>query len=184
MRHLALAAAFLLALAAAGSCRHKRTRVRIPIDRPEAPLPLPGATLMPGVVAPRLLPAAAHASARQQAIESIGTYEWQDFTAPGSRLVNTNGDYWTHLADLAWRRDIEIHLDNVPLDLDQDGTVDTHVTRDISLRGGILGNPESRVPIKDLADGRWHPHRESPQDLHVAAAGGCENPPTPRRPAR
>ena len=103
---------------------------------------MPDATLLPGVVAPRLLPAAQSASVRQQAIESIGTYEWQDFTAPGSRLVNTNGDYWTHLADLAWRRDIEIHLDDVPLDLDQDGSVDTHVTRHISLRGGILGNPE------------------------------------------
>jgi hypothetical protein len=97
---------------------------------------------MPGVVAPRLLPAAASASVRQQAIESIGTYEWQDFAAPGSRLVSTNGDYWTNLADLAWRRDIEIHLDDVPLDLDQDGKIDTHVTRHLSLKGGILGNPE------------------------------------------
>ncbi len=75
-------------------------------------------------------------------MESIGTYEWQDFTSPGSRLVSTNGDYWTNLADLAWRRDIEIHLDDVPLDLDQDGSVDTRVTRHISLKGGILGNPE------------------------------------------
>ena len=97
---------------------------------------------MPGVVAPRLLPAAANATYRQQAIESIGTYEWQDASVPGSRLVNTNGDYWTHLADLAWRRDVEIHLDNVPVDLDQDGHVDTHVTRHVSLKGGILGNPE------------------------------------------
>jgi hypothetical protein len=97
---------------------------------------------MPGVVAPRLLPAAAKAGIRQQAVESVGTYEWQDFTAPGSRLVSTNGDYWTHLADLAWRRDIEIHLDNVPLDLDQDGTIDTYVTRHVSLKGGIFGNPE------------------------------------------
>jgi hypothetical protein len=112
------------------------------VDKAESPLPLPNATLMPGVVAPRLLPAAASAGIRQQAIESIGTYEWQDFTAPGSRLVSTNGDYWTHLADLAWRRDVEIHLDNVPLDLDQDGRVDTYVTRHLSLKGGILGNPE------------------------------------------
>jgi len=97
---------------------------------------------MPGLLAPRLLPAARQASIHQQAVESIGTYEWQDFTVPGSRLVNTNGDYWTHLADLAWHRDVEIHLENVPVDLDQDGTVDTHVTRHISLRGGIFGNPE------------------------------------------
>jgi len=108
----------------------------------EPPLPLPEAMLMPGVVAPRLLPAAASASVRQQAIESIGAYEWQDFTSPGSRLVSTNGDYWTHLADLAWRRDIEIHLDHVPLDLDQDGRIDTYVTRHLSLKGGILANPE------------------------------------------
>jgi hypothetical protein len=97
---------------------------------------------MAGVLAPRLLPAAREASVRQQAVESIGTYEWQDFTSPGSRMVNTNGDYWTHLADLAWRRDVEIHLDDVPVDLDQDGTVDTHVTRHVSLHGGIFGNPE------------------------------------------
>ena len=97
---------------------------------------------MPGVVAPRFLPAAQNASVREQAIESIGTYEWQDWTTPGSPLVNTNGHYWSRLADLAWNRDIEIHLDNVPVDLDQDGTIDTHVTRHISLKGGIFANPE------------------------------------------
>jgi hypothetical protein len=142
VKRLAIAAAFLLALAGTGSCRHKRTRPPPRIDWPETPLPLPDATLLPGVVAPRLLPTAAQASVRQQAVESIGTYEWQDFTSPGSRLVSTNADYWTNLADLAWRRDIEIHLDDVPLDLDQDGTVDTRVTRHISLKGGILDNPE------------------------------------------
>ena len=142
VKRLAIATAFLLALAGTDSCRHRRVRPPPRIDRPETPLPLPDATLLPGVVAPRLLPAAAQASARQQAVESIGTYEWQDFTSPGSRLVSTNGDYWTNLADLAWRRDIEIHLDDVPLDLDQDGSVDTRVTRHISLKGGILGNPE------------------------------------------
>jgi hypothetical protein len=144
VKRLTIAAALLLAFAGGAACRNKRPRPRPRpvVDKPEPPPPLPDATLMPGVVAPRLLPGAAKASVRQQAIESIGTYEWQDFTAPGSRLVSTNGDYWTHLADLAWRRDIEIHLDDVPLDLDQDGTVDTHVTRHLSLRGGILGNPE------------------------------------------
>jgi len=97
---------------------------------------------MPGVLAPRFLPAAQSASEREQAIESIGTYEWQDWTTPGSPFVNTNGHYWSRLADLAWNRDIEIHLDNVPVDLDQDGTIDTHVTRHISLKGGIFANPE------------------------------------------
>jgi hypothetical protein len=140
VKHLAIAAA-LVAMTAIG-CRHKRIRPPAPVDRPETPLPAPDATLMPGVLAPRLLPTAARASVRQQALESIGTYEWQDFTAPGSRLVSTNGDYWTRLANLAWRRDVEIHLDRVPLDLDQDGTVDTYVTRHLSLKGGIFGNPE------------------------------------------
>jgi hypothetical protein len=142
VKRLAIAAVLVFAVAGGAACQHRRARSRPAIDRPEAPLPLPDATLMPGVVAPRLLPAAARAGVRQQAVESIGTYEWQDFTAPGSRLVNTNGDYWTHLADLAWRRDVEIHLDDVPLDLDQDGTVDTRVTRHLSLKGGIFGNPE------------------------------------------
>jgi hypothetical protein len=53
------------------------------------------------------LPAAQNASLREQAIESIGTYEWQDWTMPGSPLVNTNGHYWSRLAELAWNRDIE-----------------------------------------------------------------------------
>ncbi|HEX7509050.1 MAG TPA: hypothetical protein VF550_19915, partial [Polyangia bacterium] len=143
MKRIAIAAALVLAWTGALSCKHKyRQRPQARVDKVESAQPSPAAPLMPGVVAPRLLPAAASASFRQQAIESIGTYEWQDFTAPGSRLVNTNGDYWTHLADLAWRRDIEIHLDNVPLDLDQDGRIDTHVTRHISLKGGIFGNPD------------------------------------------
>ena len=144
MKRLAALALLLLPLAAVSSCKHKlrRAPAQPRADKVETPRPLPDATLMPGLLAPRLLPAARQASIHQQAVESIGTYEWQDFTVPGSRLVNTNGDYWTHLADLAWHRDVEIHLENVPVDLDQDGTVDTHVTRHISLRGGIFGNPE------------------------------------------
>ena len=144
MKRFAALVVLLLPPVAASSCKHKHKHAPVQprVDKAKPPLPLPDATLMPGVLAPRLLPAARSASVRQQAVESIGTYEWQDFTAPGSRMVNTNGDYWTHLVDLAWRRDVEIHLDNVPVDLDQDGTVDTHITRDISLRGGILGNPE------------------------------------------
>jgi hypothetical protein len=74
----------------------------------------------------------------------------------GSRLVNTNGDYWTHLADLAWRRDVEIHLDDVPLDLDQDGRVDTHVTRHISLRAASSATPRSSAwpPIPTSQPGK------------------------------
>jgi hypothetical protein len=142
VKRLAVAAILIVPLSVAGSCKHKRAPLRPRTEKAESPLPLPDAMLMPGVLAPRLLPAGRSASLHQQAIESIGTYEWQDFTAPGSRMVSTNGDYWTHLVDLAWRRDVEIHLDDVPVDLDQDGAIDTHVTRHLSLRGGILGNPE------------------------------------------
>ena len=131
----------VLCLVLAAACTHKSVPLPL-LDRPARKLDPPRPELMPGVLAPRFLPAAQNASVREQAIESIGTYEWQDWTTPGSRLVNTNGHYWSRLADLAWNRDIEIHLDNVPVDLDQDGTIDTHVTRHISLKGGIFANPE------------------------------------------
>jgi hypothetical protein len=150
VKRVAIVAALVLAWTGALSCKHRYQPVRLQprVDKAETPLPLPNATLMPGVVAPRLLPAAASAGIRQQAIESIGTYEWQDFTAPGSRLVSTNGDYWTHLADLAWRRDVEIHLDNIPLDLDQDGHVDTYVTRPSLAQRRHFGQPRGLRPSR------------------------------------
>ncbi len=128
-------------LAAGAGCARKPD-LPPPIDRPARKLEPLRPEFVPGVMAPSLSPAALAASTRQQAIESIGTYEWEDWTQPGSRLVSTNGHYWSRLADLAWTRDIEIHLDRVPVDLDQDGTVDAQVTRHVSLRGGIFGNPE------------------------------------------
>ena len=139
-----LARVVLCLLLAAGACARKPSPPPPPplLDRPARKLDPPRPELMPGVVAPRFLPAAQNASLREQAIESIGTYEWQDWTTPGSPLVNTNGHYWSRLADLAWNRDIEIHLDDVPVDLDQDGSIDTHVTRHISLKGGVFANPE------------------------------------------
>jgi hypothetical protein len=184
VKRFAIAAALLLAVGGETSCRARRPRARPAqrgIDQPEAPLPLPDATLMPGVLAPRLLPAAANASVRQQAVESIGTYEWQDFTAPGSRLVNTNGDYWTHLADLAWRRDIEIHLDGVPLDLDQDGRVDTRVTRHLSLRAESSATPTSSAwrLIPTILRASWATPRPVPA-FPVCATPSISKPANPR----
>ncbi len=135
-------AVLCFALASTVSCARKPAAPPPLPDRPARKLDPLRPELMPGVFAPDLLSAAKKASVREQAIESLGTYEWQDWTSPGSPLVNTNGHYWSRLADLAWNRDIEIHLDNVPVDLDQDGTIDTHVTRHISLKGGIFANPE------------------------------------------
>ena len=153
MKREAIAAAFVtLALTGASSCKHKlqhaRTQPRMTraeIDSAESPMPAPTATIMAGVVAPRLLPRRPrracdskdreHRHLRMAGLHRLdfeprfspGEHQWRLLDAPrGSGLA----------------RDIEIHLDRVPLDLDRDGTVDTHVTRDISLKGGILGNPE------------------------------------------
>jgi hypothetical protein len=79
---------------------------------------------------------------RQQAIEDIGPFERvhpDDSTSP---LVNTNADYWTRLAGIAWDRDVDIDFDREPVDLDGDGKPDTTVTRHIHAKGGILANPE------------------------------------------
>jgi hypothetical protein len=131
-----------LAVAALPACQRPAPATPPLHDPPARTLPALSGEVMPGVISAVHLPAAQGASYRQQAIENIGTWEWADFTDPHSELVNTNGHYWLRLADLAWTRDIEIDLKDVPVDLDQDGTVDTHVSRHLSLRGGILGNPQ------------------------------------------
>ncbi len=133
----------LALLAGLPGCKRGPTAAPPLSDRPPRDLPALTAEVMPGVISAMHLPAARQAGVRQQAIESIGTWERADFTNPESELVNTNGHYWSRLADLAWTRDIEIDLKDVPLDLDEDGTVDTHFSRHLSLRGGIFGNPRA-----------------------------------------
>ena len=86
-----LVARVALCLPLAASCARKPAVPPPLSDRPARKLDPPRPELMPGVLAPRFLPAAQNASIREQAIESIGTYEWQDWTTPGSPLVNTNG---------------------------------------------------------------------------------------------
>jgi hypothetical protein len=93
---------------------------------------------------------AAKASDRERAIEDIGPYEidspdgkptW-DLMTQGPRVPrNTNGNYWTWLAGIAWDRDVDIDFDREPVDLDGDGRADTTVTRHIHAKGGILANP-------------------------------------------
>jgi len=117
------------------------------LDSAGPSMPAPDATIMPGVV-PRASCPGSQASVRQQAIESIGMYEWQDFTdatfEQGSRLVNQRR-LLDSPRDLACAATSRFHLEGVPLDLDQDGTVDTHVTRDISLKGASSAIPRFRT---------------------------------------
>ncbi len=95
-----------------------------------------------GIVDPWRWPRAAGASDRQRALEDIGPYETSDPDRPNSPLVNSNADYWTNLVGIAWNRDIDIDFDDEPVDLDADGVSDTHITRHVHAKGGILGNPD------------------------------------------
>ena len=101
-------------------------------------------------------PADARAQDRQQAIEDIGPFERVRPGDPASPLVNTNADYWTRLAGIAWDRDVDIDFDREPVDLDGDGKPDTTVTRHIHAKGGILANPElfGLTPTPDDPRGR------------------------------
>ena len=90
---------------------------------------------------------------RQQAIEDIGPFER---ASPTALLVNTNADYWTRLAGIAWDRDVDLDFEREPVDLDGDGKPDTTVTRHIHAKGGILANPAlfGLTPTPDDPRGR------------------------------
>ena len=70
--------------------------------------------------------------------------------------MNTNAHYWTALAGIAWDRDVDIDFDREPVDLDGDGQPDTHVTRHIHAKGGVLANPDlfGLTPTPDDPRGR------------------------------
>ncbi len=98
--------------------------------------------LLAGVVDPWRWPRAADAKDHARAVEDIGPYEHAQPDDPTSPLVNTNAHYWTALAGIAWDRDVDIDFDGEPVDLDGDGRPDTHVTRHIHAKGGVLANPD------------------------------------------
>jgi hypothetical protein len=78
----------------------------------------------------------------EKANEDIGPFEGASETSvDGARPVNTNADYWTRLAGIAWQRDVDIDFDDEPVDLDGDGVADTRLTRHIHAPGGVLANP-------------------------------------------
>ena len=113
---------------------------------PAGPEALLADVIDPGSWARGQAPADAGARNRQQAIEDIGPFERtgerERLGDPASPLVNTNADYWTRLAGIAWDRDVDLDFDREPVDLDGDGNPDTTVTRHIHAKGGILANPE------------------------------------------
>ncbi len=61
---------------------------------------------------------------------------------PPLDAINSNADYWTRLASIAWDRDVDIDFRDEPVDLDGDGVADARVTRRVHAPGGILANPE------------------------------------------
>ena len=95
---------------------------------------------------PGAWPRAADASDHARAVEDIGPYEHARPDDPTSPLVNTNAHYWTALVGIAWNRDVDIDFDREPVDLDGDGRPDTHVTRHIHAKGGVLANPDALRP--------------------------------------
>ena len=101
-------------------------------------------------------PADALTRDRERAVEDIGPFERARAGDPTSPLVNTNADYWTRLVGIAWTRDVDIDLQDEPVDLDGDGRPDTTVTRHIHAKGGVLANPElfGLTPTPDDPRGR------------------------------
>ncbi|HVY38123.1 MAG TPA: hypothetical protein VHM31_09310 [Polyangia bacterium] len=93
---------------------------------------------------------------RERAIEDIGPFERARPGDPASPLVNSNADYWTRLVGIAWTRDVDVDLQDVPVDLDGDGRPDTTVTRHVHAEGGVLANPElfGLTPTPDDPRGR------------------------------
>jgi RoxA-like, cytochrome c-like len=122
----------------AGGCR------KAPTPSPAAAQAQPGTAevLLAGVVDPWRWPRAADAKHHARAVEDIGPYEHARPGDPTSPLVNTNAHYWTALAGIAWNRDVDIDFEREPVDLDGDGQPDTHVTRHIHAKGGVLANPD------------------------------------------
>jgi len=128
----------LLLAALAGACRKAPPPAPAPAQAPVGA----DEALLAGVVDPWSWPRATGAEGGARALENIGPYERSRAGDAASPLVNTNAHYWTALAGIAWDRDVDIDFDREPVDLDGDGRPDTHVTRHVHAKGGVLANPE------------------------------------------
>jgi hypothetical protein len=122
---------------------------------PDARLPVPRvANPLENVVNPWLWTSTRGATEAQKALEDIGPYE---ALAGAHGAVNTNAHYWTTAVGIAWDRNVDIDFTSEPVDLDGDGKPDTHVTRHVHAKGGVLANPAlfGLMPTPD--DPRGHP---------------------------
>ena len=136
---------------------------RTPVPRADATAALPAGpeALLAEVVDPwtwarGVDPVDARARDRERAIEDIGPFQRARPGDPASPLVNTNADYWTRLVGIAWTRDVDLDLQDEPVDLDGDGRPDTTVTRHVHAKGGVLANPAlfGLTPTPDDPRGR------------------------------
>jgi hypothetical protein len=121
---------------------------------PDAQAPAPQvADPLENVVNPWLWTSTREATDNQKALEDIGPYEP---LAGAHGAVNTNAHYWTKAVGIAWDRDVDIDFTNEPVDLDGDGKPDTHVTRHVHAKGGVLANPAlfGLTPTPDDPRGR------------------------------
>ena len=147
-------------LVATGGMRRRRVdrRPRTPRSpgRDEAT-----ARLLERVVDPWRWPRAAGATARERALEDIGPYEIPPDGQTAADAINSNADYWTRLASIAWDRDVDVDFRDEPVDLDGDGVADARVTRRVRAPGGILANPELFGLTRTPDDPRGHVGRIS-----------------------
>jgi hypothetical protein len=162
-RENSIALAGIVAVAfGTGACRRAPPS---PAPAPVAVAPAGPEALLAEVVDPwswvrAEAPASERERNRERAIEDIGPFERIGERArpdqPTSPLVNTNADYWSRLAGIAWDRDVDLDFDREPVDLDGDGKPDTTVTRHIHAKGGILANPAlfGLTPTPDDPRGR------------------------------
>jgi hypothetical protein len=140
----------LLLLALCVGCRAKPPAA---VAHDASPPAAPPASPIETVVNPWLWTTASGATDEDKAIEDIGPYEPMPNMAGA---VNTNAHYWTTNVGIAWDRDVDLDLQNEPVDLDGDGKPDAHVTRHVHAKGGVLANPALFGLTPTPADPRGH----------------------------
>ncbi|MBI1850626.1 MAG: hypothetical protein HYR85_09815 [Planctomycetes bacterium] len=82
------------------------------------------------------------AERREILLGYIGPTHPVNWLDPSSPRVSTNAQQYSVLFGLRFHDDIDLSIRNVAVDLDLDGKPDVLVTKELHLKGGILGNPK------------------------------------------
>lgn len=82
------------------------------------------------------------AEEREILLGYIGPTQPRNWLDPSSAEVSTNAQQYSVLFGLRFRNDIDLSIRDVPVDLDLDGQPDVVVSKELHLKGGILGNPK------------------------------------------